>query len=302
MGTRSGESEERWVSSAPIADAADGLAFFAINLDRSKSRWSALSRRFDCMPWPLYRVPALDAAEDPDAVLSARGQTLALPPAGVGWNPLRNRLFSLVEEACFVSHLLALKTFLASPHSHGVIIEDDAVPMAGLAEALSRLLASGQRVEIVKLEGTTRRGRRPAVVVTDLGPARLVRSLRPSSGGAGYLVTRSAAAQLINRAGRLMAPVDDYISNPGLHGCGIMHLSPWLILQAKDGSTMRFQRKPHRHIKRRDPHNFIVQGYRRSLLRLELWRQALSGLPLLRLRLALWRSSNSKPKPAKGTK
>jgi glycosyl transferase family 25 len=221
-------------------------------------------------------------------VLSARGQALALPPAGVGWNSLRHRLFSLVEEACFASHLLALKMFLDSPHSYGVILEDDAAPVAGFDEGLRRLLASGRPFDIVKLEGTARRGKRLAVIVADLGPAKLVRSLQPSSGGAGYLVTRSVAARLIDRAGRLMAPVDDYISNPGLHGCDVMHMSPWLILQTREDSTMRGLRKPHRHIKRRDPYYFMLQGLRRGTLRLQLWRQAMRGLPLHRLRLAPW--------------
>jgi GR25 family glycosyltransferase involved in LPS biosynthesis len=285
---RSGGSEEYRVAPARAAHAVSDLAFFAINLDRSKDRWAALSRGFADVPWPLYRVAALDAAENPESVLTARGQSLALPPAGVGWNSLRNRLFSLVEEACFASHLIALKMFLDSPHKYGVILEDDAMPMPALEEVLRRLLGSGQLFDIVKLEGSMRRGRRPAVLVAELGSTGLVRSLQPSSGSAGYLVTRSAAARLIERAGMLMAPVDDYISNPGLHGCDVMHVSPWLILQARDGSTMRGQRRPNRHIKRRDSWRFLQQGLARGGLRLQLWRQALKGLPISRLRLSPW--------------
>ena len=267
------------------------IGFFAINLDRSTQRWAAISRRFAGMPWPLYRVAALDAAQDPAAVLAARGQTLALPPSGIGWNPLRHRLFSLVEEACFASHMLALKAFLASEHEYAVILEDDAVPLDGLDETLRQLLTSNIAFDIVKLEGTARGRGRLAVIVTDLGAARLVRSFHPSSGSAGYLVTRSAAAQMIDRAGKLMAPVDDYISNPGLHGCDIMHLSPWLICQSFEDTTMGQLRSPNRHVKRRDPFHFLQQGLTRGGLRLQLWWKAMQGFHQspFGLRIAPWR-------------
>lgn len=277
--------------SAPYAPAGrdvPDVAFFAINLDRSTDRWTSLTERFAGMPWPLYRVAALDAANNAEAVLAARRLTLSLQPAGVGWNVLRQRVFSLVEEACFASHMLALKAFLDTSHGYGLILEDDAVPQPGWNEALTRLLRSGVAFDIVKFEGTAHRGSRPVVSVADLGPAMLVRSLRPSSGGAGYLVTRTSAARLLDRAEQLLVPVDDYISNPGLHGCDVMHLSPWQIVQARQGSTMQSLRRPLRHQKRRDPYHFLSQGLRRSTLRIKLWAWALRGLPLGRLRLAPW--------------
>ena len=40
------------------------------------------------------------------------GRGCRLPPGGIGWNPYRYRMFALVEEACFASHLLAWRQFL----------------------------------------------------------------------------------------------------------------------------------------------------------------------------------------------
>lgn len=265
------------------------LAFFAINLDRSPHRWAKIQQMFGAMPWPLERVTAVDA-RDADSVLAVRGQALTIPPNGIGWNPLRHRLFSLVEEACFASHVQALKAFLGSDHRLAVILEDDAVPLNGFEDVLRRLLASGIDFDVVKMEGNVQAGGRMALPVADLGTAGLVRSLRPSSGGAGYLVTRKAAAQLIDKAGKLSLPVDDFISNPGLHGCDVMHLSPWLIVQAGADTTMGDLRTPYRHVKRRDPFHFLQQGLARGTLRLKLWLAALRGQPLslLKLRKASW--------------
>ncbi len=260
------------------------LGFFTINLDRSPHRWAEIQRLFGAMPWPLERVAAVDVRK-PDDVLAVRGQELTMPPNGIGWNPLRNRMFALVEEACFASHMLALKAFLASGHDHAVILEDDAVPLDGFAETMRRLLASGVAFDIVKLEGLVRCGGRLSVPVADLGHAKLVRSLRPSSGGAGYLVTRKAAGQLIARAGKLAVPVDDFISNPGLHGCDVMHSSPWLIVQAGADTTMGDLRTPHRHVKRRDPFHFLQQGLVRGTLRIKLWLNAVHGSPLSLLKV-----------------
>lgn len=261
-----------------------GLAFFAINLDRSPARWLEIERLFGAMPWPLHRVSAVDV-RNPDAVLSVRGLTLDLPPNGVGWNPYRHRLFSLVEEACFASHMLALTAFLATDNRYAIVLEDDAVPLDGFVSAILELLGSGLDFGVVKLEGKVQSGGRWAVPVLALGNVALVRSLRPSSGGAGYLVTRAAARQIIDKAGKVLLPVDDFISNSGLHGCDVMHASPWLIVQAGADTTMGEFRTPNRNIKRRDPYHFLSQGLSRAKLRVKLWAAALGGSPLSLLRL-----------------
>jgi len=272
------------------------LAFFAINLDRSPERWAEIERLFGDMPWPLHRIRAVDA-RDPEAVLAVRGQRMASPPNGIGPNLLRYRTFTLVEEACFASHILALKAFLASDYPYAVILEDDAMPaeVAGLVGALRQLASGSVAFDIVKIEGSRRSGRRLAVEMKDLGRAKLVRSLRPCSGGAAYLVTRDAARRMIEKAGALALPVDDFLSNPGLHGCDIMHLSPWLIVQSGARSTMRAMRRPHHALVMHDPSHLVRQGLRRARLRIALWTRALTGFPscLTRLYRAPWLSPDT---------
>ena len=279
------------------ADRAAGLGIFAVNLDRSPDRWAAIEHHFGQLPWPLHRVAAVDASRDPKAVLAVRGQTLSSPPAGIGWNPYRQRMFALVEEACFASHVLAWRQFLDSGHGRGLILEDDAEPFPGFDEAMRGLLSKGGPIDIVKLEGIYRKGSRLAIPIRDLGPAKLVRSLRPCSGAAAYVLTRRSAARLLEGAGNLCMPVDDFIWSQGLHGCDIAHVSPWLIMQSGSASTMVAARRPNRHVKRRDPLHLFAQAARRFGLRLSLWRNAIQGRPwtLLSARGAPWCPAGTHP-------
>lgn len=281
------------------SDAHGGLAqlgIFAINLDRSPDRWAVIQHHFGSLPWPLYRTPALDARNDPAAVLAARGQTVMQPPDGVGWNPYRQRMFALVEEACLVGHLAAWRQFLASGHERGLILEDDAEPYGDFEGAVRVLLSEGPAIDIVKLEGIPRRsdgksGGRLAIPLRPLGEGNmLVRSLRPRSGGAAYILTRSAAERLLAAIGKLPMPVDDFLWSQGLHGLDIAHVSPWLVMQSGAPSTMGATRTPNRHIKRRDPIHLLSQSSRRFGLRLSLWWNALQGKPwtLLSARTARW--------------
>jgi len=277
------------------ASGVDGqispLGIFAVNLDRSPDRWATIQRHFGNLPWPLYRTPALDARRDPEAVLAVRGQTIVLPPDGVGWNPYRYRIFSLVEEACLTGHLRAWRQFLASSHERGLIMEDDAEPYGDFEETVRAVLLDGPAIDIVKLEGIPRQGGRLAIPIRPLGgKTMLVRSLRPRSGGAAYILTRPAAEHLLEVIGKLCMPVDDFLWSQGTHGLDIAHVSPWVVMQSGAESTMGAARTPNRHVKRRDPFHFLLQLSRRVGLRLSLWWNALQGRPwtLLAARRVQW--------------
>lgn len=260
----------------PSHDSSGPLGLFAISLDRAPERWQALRQAFGNLPWPLTRVPAVDAATDGEAILARRGLNLEHPPQGVGWNPLRFRMFSLVEEAVFVSHLRALEAFLDSAYDYGLILEDDADPVRDLAADLAAILDADVDFEIIKLEGLRRPGTRLVVPEARAASAAVVRSPAPSSGAAAYLVTREAARKLLDNAGAELLRYDDYLSNPVFCGCRCLHLAPYAIRQSDAESTMDPLRKPVRDIRRRGLRFRVLQIWRRAKLRLRLWYDALS--------------------------
>lgn len=257
-----------------LAEETASPAVYVINLDRAAGRWHAMQGGLADLPWPVQRIAALDAQTAPDSVLAFRGQRISAPPNGLGRNPYRHRVFSLVEEACFCSHLLALRGFLATARSHAVILEDDAVPRRDLAADLLRILASGADFDIVKLEGIRHAGARLAVQVADTGTAQLVHSFRPCPGSAAYLVSRRGAEKLIERSAGLLIPYDDFLNSPSLTGCRTLHISPWLVWQAGLDSDLRdFRFKPGTGQRRR-LRSTTTEVARRVGLRLRLWGAA----------------------------
>jgi GR25 family glycosyltransferase involved in LPS biosynthesis len=262
--------------SSPSA-ARHSLGVYVINLDRTPDRWAKIRRDFAGLPWPIERVKALDGKTEINRVLAQRGQSLAFqdPPHGIGWNLLRFRMHSLVEEATFCSHILAWRQFLESSHAHALILEDDAEQLRDVASDIDLILASGVAFDVVKLQGLLKTGSRLAIVEKQLGAIALVRSFTPAGGCTANLVSRAGARRLIDNAGKLLLPVDDYVSNPGLHGCRVLHASPWPIRASESPSTMGPLRAPFRHLQLRTPWHFMLGRARRARLRLMLWWSAL---------------------------
>lgn len=218
------------------------LGLFAINLDRSADRWRQIEEGFGSLPWPLQRVVGIDARKDADKVLAVRGVDLRLPPDAVGMNAHRNRQFMLTEEACLTGHVLAWRAFLASDFQHAIILEDDAVPQTGFEDAVTALLESGFPADVVKLEGIYRPGHRKALALGRVGDRELVRSLRPCSGAAAYLLTRPAAERLLQKIGRHLIPADDFLWAPSWHGLKIADVAPWIVMQSGAASVIATSR------------------------------------------------------------
>jgi glycosyl transferase family 25 len=184
---------------------------------------------------------------------------------------------SFAEEACFCSHLKALRTFLASDYSHAMILEDDARIVGDLSPVVAVVEDACQGETILKVSGSPRTGSRLALFVKQAGAFRIVRSFEPASNATAYIVSKRAALKLIDRAERILAPYDDYLSAPGLHGCSVLHVSPWAITNKwpkKDvPSTLAETRSMM--ARKRGPVSWIQQVFLRARLRLSLWSNTL---------------------------
>lgn len=259
------------------------LGIFAINLDRSPDRWERVVAQFSHLDWPLHRVVAVDG-RDRAATLAYRG-SIAAHPHGVGWSMTRHKLMSYAEEACFCSHLEALKQFIASDHSHAMVVEDDARIIGNLGPVIAVADDVCRGDTILKVSGSPRKGGRLALLVKEDDEIRVVRSFEPASNATAYIVTKATASKLIGRASGILAPFDDYLSAPGLHGCDVLHVSPWAITNKwpkKDvPSTLEEGRSAM--IQKRGVASWFGQRIVRGRLRLALWKSTLKarGRPVL---------------------
>lgn len=253
------------------------FAVYIVNLDRSIDRWRNVTAALPDLAPGIQRVRALDAATDPVGVCAVRGLSV-LRPGALGWNRLRGRAYTLVEEGCFASHIVTLRRFLASTFEFALVLEDDAVPLRPPREEIMTIIAAGG-FDVVKLEGLKRHGRRLGVFASQLGSAsRLVRSLHPASGSAAYLVSRRGAELLLAGTGQLLVPYDDYLNNPGLHHCRLMHVSPWLFAQTEAGaSTIAARRTAIQGTPGPGRMAGTLANLRRARLRLALWLAVLAA-------------------------
>ena len=278
--------------SGKVNSASGGrpLGIFAINLDRSPDRWRMVEAGFGKLPWPLQRIAGIDARQEPDTVLTVRGTELRFPPDALGWNAHRNRLFMLTEEACLSGHVLAWRQFLASDFEHAIILEDDAVPQAGFEAAVESLLRQGFDADIVKLEGIWRPGGRKAIRLATAGDRVLVRSLRPCSGAAAYMLTRSAARRLLERIGSELLPADDFLWAPSWHGLKIADLSPWIVMQSGAASVIATDLASKKAGRVPPPGRNVWMAIRRGLERISLLWSATEGKPwkVTNAELAQW--------------
>ncbi len=217
------------------------LGVYVINLDRAPERRVFMESETARAGLDATFVSAIDAkAQDfaPRGGLMIRRDDVLIE---TNWD---GRIYVQGEEACFQSHLKALRLFLESPHDVALVLEDDAEFAPDFPQALEAILGYRRLWDIVKLEGTRMKGARPALKVAEAGPYRLVASLNPSSGAAAYLATRAAAERLLAQAGGIFEPFDNYLSAHWRHGLKVLDCAPFPARQGLPVSTRKEKRGP----------------------------------------------------------
>ncbi len=181
------------------APTTSGVAWLAINLDRSPERLAEMAGRLDGLAIDWMRVPAID------------GRRIALPLPGVDaafYRAHHGRELLPDEAGCFLSHLRAMKAFLASPLRYAMVLEDDARVTPEAVRLVGMLTAEGapDDWDLVKFEAHHGAVGLPVRRLAD--GARLCALPLRSAGSAAYLVNRIAAAALLDRLLPMRFPYD----------------------------------------------------------------------------------------------
>lgn len=188
---------------------------FVINLDSSPDRMAMMAQRLTEAGIPFRRVPGVlgrDLPEWESWVDLERYPALNRAP-----KPKPG------EVGCYLSHLRALETFLASGEPWGVILEDDAEPLPGLKQTLDDLGEAGDW-DVVKLfcfhSGTPVGKRRLSQ------GRRLAVHLTRTTSNAAYAVNRHAAEVLLRHLRPMREQVDHAIDRPWETGLRIRSVRP----------------------------------------------------------------------------
>lgn len=170
-----------------------------INLDRSVDRWEMFAARATAVDQAVVRVSAVDGnaiAADQRAGLSVRLFKLCH-----GRTPLP------AEYGCYMSHIAALRQFMAMDIPHAVILEDDAGLPDDIGDRLAAMVALDPETGLVKLYNHRITGflaKDKTAPGDELG--RCIHG--PLGSSMGYLVDRDSAARLLDGLLPMFLPFD----------------------------------------------------------------------------------------------
>ena len=167
---------------------------WVINLDRAPERLARIASQLQRLGLPFTRLPAVDArALRPD-------QQAALDETAYrrkhGMTPV------LGELGCYLSHVEAMRRFLASDAEAALILEDDVLLHDSLPAVLQGLMAVAPRWDMVKLSAVHSGTPQP---VAEVAPGhQLAVMLSRCTGSSAYLLNRRAAQAYLQEPGGLL--------------------------------------------------------------------------------------------------
>ena len=174
------------------------LQTWVINLDRAPERWARISAQLQRLGLPCTRLPAVDAR-----ALTPQ-QTVLLDETAYrrkhGMKPV------LGELGCYLSHVQAMRAFLASSAQFALILEDDALLHDSLPAVLQGLMKVPGRWDVAKLSavhsGTP-------VAYADVAPGhQLAVMLSRCTGSSAYILNRRAAGVYVQGLLPMSLPYD----------------------------------------------------------------------------------------------
>jgi glycosyl transferase, family 25 len=207
------------------------IPVYVINLDRRPDRRAFMAGQLAGMALDWTRIPALDAATAPEDLIA--GEVAAcghLIPMGRG-----SRC-----NAC--NHFAIMRRLVAGDAPAALVLEDDIELSPDLPAFLRSAGWLPPRTGLVRFEKWSRRRTSKLLgppLATSPVPGRSIRRLHSRIGGSGcYIVTRAAAARILEGKGVLRHPIDHLLFNlnlsPLAREVGVAMVVPALARQALD--------------------------------------------------------------------
>lgn len=254
---------------------------FVINLDRSKDRLDAITRKLDALGIDFQRVPAVDGSK----ISEEQKKELLYPIDHFETKVRFTRELTNGEIGCFLSHRECWKRLLDSDEKWALIMEDDIQISKRAAEYMKTDAWIPQEVEVCQFSALDDeiKGRitnRPIVKID--GFLRLVEPLYPTPLGMQcYCISRVAAEEALKTSVKLAAPVDDFLFSPWFDFCKkhvLYRTSPLLVVPNKDFDT-DIGNRSKKYVKKAP--FWIRHGLRRVLMDREVKKYQKAGLDFI---------------------
>jgi glycosyl transferase family 25 len=192
------------------------LLTLVINLDRATERRARITDQLLHLGLPWTRLPAVDARQLSDA----QRAVLDIPAyhRKHGMTPLPGEL------GCYLSHVEAMRTFLASQARYALILEDDVISGPQLPAVLQALTEVSQRWDMVKLSAVHSGTPVPVVRLTDTHTLSVM--LSRCAGSSAYLINRRAAEVYVAGLLPMSLPYDHVFDQGWRWGLKVRLVSP----------------------------------------------------------------------------
>jgi glycosyl transferase, family 25 len=178
--------------------AVDRLHTWVINLDRAPERLARIRTQLEHLGLPWTRLPAVDAR-----ALTAE-QRASLDEAA--YRRKHGKSPALGELGCYLSHVEAMRRFLASDAEFALVLEDDVLLRDTLPAVLQGLMSCAARWDVVKLSAV--HSGTPVPVVEVAPGHRLAVMLSRCTGSSAYLMNRRAAGVYVRELLPMSLPYD----------------------------------------------------------------------------------------------
>lgn len=231
------------------------LTSFVIHLERAEARKAHVMRLLNTLP-EAQMVPAVDGAASPDLVAAVMGTNLHKPDYPFGLNA--------GEVGCFLSHRAIWQRMVDNGIEAALIFEDDAkiVPEHFLR---SLALAKAHIETLDYIQFQTREVADGAVLAED-GSTRLVRPVVTPLRSSAQMLSRKAAARLLDVTDKIDRPVDTFLQMHWITGLHLACVTPSGVedrTRELGGSTLSRKKPAGAKIKR----EFQRHSYRRKVAR-----------------------------------
>lgn len=183
---------------------------FLINLDKRSDRMRHMARILADAGISFERVPAVDGQHISDKDFKSN----------VLERPDRRRAVTRGEYACMQSHRLCFEKIVSGEDEYAIVLEDDIHLAVGAEAVLASSAWIPRDVDIVKFETGTFTGNRPRSVELskrriDIGNGfKLAKLHTKHLGTAGYIISRSCAAAMLDRTGIFEEAIDVLMFDP----------------------------------------------------------------------------------------
>jgi glycosyl transferase family 25 len=231
----------------------DQLKILVINRARDTERLQSAKAQLERMGLPFERIAAREAEDLTERAIAELvrprlrrlvadlpGFTRRNETGPMVFMPEHHRYLVAAEVACYLSHQAAIDALIAAG-TDGVIFEDDVAIDDDLPAVLDTVRALPDGARVVKLEGL-HPAHRVHVCIAQAGRRTIAFMLKPTTGAAGYYLSREGAVQLRDHMRPLRGPYDAFLRQYWLHGVDVLEVVPFPVRQLPFPTTI-----PQRH-------------------------------------------------------